>query len=103
MSAEETNIEQTSNDAKLDGETSRRMVVGRVVSNKMNQGVPVAVERLIKHPVYGKFIRRTSKVLAHDEQNSCKEGDTVAIEECRPISKRKSWRVVKIIDTATAS
>jgi small subunit ribosomal protein S17 len=103
MSAEETNIEQTSNDTKPGGETGRRMVVGRVVSNKMNQGVSVAVERLIKHPVYGKFIRRTSKVLAHDEQNSCKEGDTVAIEECRPISKRKSWRVVKIIDTATAS
>ena len=103
MSAEETEKEQTNNDVTLESGKSGRTVVGRVVSNKMNQGVSVAVERLIKHPVYGKFIRRTTKVLAHDEQNSCNEGDTVAIEECRPISKRKSWRVVKVIDTAAAS
>ena len=88
MVAEETQLDQVSS------EKSRRVVVGRVVSNKMNQSVSVVVERLIKHAVYGKFIRRTTKVLAHDEENSCNEGDTVAIEECRPISKRKSWRVV---------
>ena len=86
-----------------DGEKSRRLVVGRVVSNKMNQGVSVAVERLIRHPVYGKFIRRTTKILAHDEQNNCKEGDTVGIVECRPISKHKSWRVVTIIKSVEAS
>lgn len=97
MVAEETQLDQVSS------EKSRRVVVGRVVSNKMNQSVSVVVERLIKHAVYGKFIRRTTKVLAHDEENSCNEGDTVAIEECRPISKRKSWRVVKIIGSATAS
>jgi len=103
MSAEETQADQTGSDTEVGGEKNRRTVVGRVVSNKMNQGVSVAVERLIKHPVYGKFIRRTTKVLAHDENNSCNEGDTVAIEECRPISKRKSWQVVKVIKTAAAS
>jgi len=97
MDAEETQVDQ------MDSKKNRRMVVGRVVSNKMDQSVSVVVERLIRHPVYGKFIRRTTKLLAHDEENSCNEGDTVAIEECRPISKRKSWQVVKIIETATAS
>lgn len=97
MDTEETQADQ------MDNKKNRRMVVGRVVSNKMDQSVSVVVERLIRHPVYGKFIRRTTKLLAHDEENSCNEGDTVAIEECRPISKRKSWQVVKIIETATAS
>ena len=76
---------------------SQRRVIGRVVSNKMNKSVTVAVERLIKHPNYGKFIRRTSKYVAHDENNTCKPGDVVAIVECRPISKTKSWRVVEIV------
>jgi len=80
-----------------------RTVIGRVVSNKMDKGVSVAVERLVRHPVYRKYIRRTSKVLAHDEDNACKEGDTVAIVECRPISKRKSWRVVEIVESAGAA
>jgi small subunit ribosomal protein S17 len=80
------------------GEKTVRKVVGRVVSNKMEKSVTVAVERLIKHPVYGKFIRRTTKIVAHDEDNACREGDTVAIAECRPISKRKSWRVVEIVN-----
>jgi small subunit ribosomal protein S17 len=74
-----------------------RRVVGRVVSNKMNKSVTVSIERLIKHPVYGKYIRRTSKVTAHDESNECREGDVVAISECRPISKNKAWRVVEIV------
>ena len=76
---------------------SQRRVIGRVVSNKMNKSVTVAVERLIEHPNYGKFIRRTSKYVAHDENNACKPGDVVAIVECRPISKTKSWRVVEIV------
>ncbi len=80
-----------------------RTVVGRVVSNKMDKSVTVAVERLIRHPVYGKFIRRTTKVVAHDEANACREGDTVAITECRPISKRKSWRVVEIMTSPAAA
>lgn len=83
--------------------TKRAAVIGRVVSNKMNKSVSVVIERLERHPVYGKFIRRTTKILAHDEANECKAGDTVAIVECRPISKRKSWRVVEIVKTADAT
>ncbi len=78
----------------------KRTVVGRVVSDKMDKTVSVAIERLIKHPVYGKYIRRTTKVLAHDAQNECKPGDRVAISECRPISKSKSWAVVNIVERA---
>jgi small subunit ribosomal protein S17 len=81
-------------------ETARRRVIGRVVSSKMNKSVTVSVERLIKHPEYGKYIRRTTKYRAHDEDNSCKTGDLVAIVECRPISKTKSWRVVEIVAAA---
>ena len=80
-----------------------RQIVGRVVSDKMNQSVTVSVERKIKHPVYGKFIRRTSKIMAHDEGNQCKVGDLVAISECRPISKNKSWRVVEVVQERTGN
>ena len=75
-------------------------VLGRVVSDKMDKTVSVAIERLIKHPVYGKYIRRTTKVLAHDATNECKIGDRVSISECRPISKSKSWAVVDVIERA---
>ncbi len=78
----------------------QRTIVGRVVSDKMDKTVSVAIERLIKHPVYGKYIRRTSKVMAHDAANECKPGDRVAISEGRPISKNKSWSVVNIIERA---
>jgi small subunit ribosomal protein S17 len=78
----------------------QRTVIGRVVSDKMDKTVSVAIERLIKHPVYGKYIRRTSKVLAHDAANECKAGDRVAISECRPVSKNKSWAVVNIVERA---
>ncbi len=81
----------------------RRTVVGRVVSDKVDKTVSVAIERLIKHPMYGKYIRRTSKVLAHDANNECKPGDRVAISECRPISKNKSWQVVNIVERATGA
>ena len=77
-----------------------RPTIGRVVSNKMQKSVTVSIERLVKHPAYGKFIRRTTKVMAHDEEGTCRAGDTVAIVECRPISKRKAWRVVKIVARA---
>jgi small subunit ribosomal protein S17 len=79
-----------------------RTMTGRVVSNKMQKTVSVAVERIVQHPVYGKFIRRTTKLLAHDEANACREGDIVAIEECRPISKRKAWRVAQVLERAEA-
>ncbi len=77
---------------------TRRTLVGRVVSDKMDKTVSVAIERVIKHPVYGKYIRRTGKVLAHDASNECKSGDRVAISECRPISKNKSWSVVNVVE-----
>ncbi len=79
---------------------AQRTIVGRVVSDKMDKTVSVAIERLIKHPAYGKYIRRTTKVLAHDAANECKSGDRVAISECRPISKNKAWAVVNVIERA---
>ena len=79
---------------------AQRTITGRVVSDKMDKTVSVAIERLIKHPVYGKYIRRTSKVMAHDETNQCKAGDRVTISECRPISKNKSWSVVSVVERA---
>jgi small subunit ribosomal protein S17 len=89
--------------AETPDKVTQRPTIGRVVSNKMQKSVTVSVERLVKHPAYGKFIRRTTKVMAHDEEGSCREGDTVAIVECRPISKRKAWRVVEIVRRASAA
>ena len=77
-----------------------RTVTGRVVSNKMDKSVTVLVERKVKHPLYGKYIRRTSKFHAHDENNTCGEGDLVSISQCRPISKTKSWRLVEVLEKA---
>ena len=77
-----------------------RTVTGKVLSNRMDKTISVSVERLVKHPVYGKYVRRTSKLLAHDEKNECNEGDVVTIAECRPYSKRKSWRLVDIVERA---
>ena len=79
---------------------AQRKIVGRVVSDKMNKTVSVAIERLVKHPVVGKYIRRTTRLMAHDENNECKTGDRVAISECRPIARNKSWRVVDIVERA---
>ena len=73
----------------------RRVLTGRVTSDKMDKTVTVLVDRRVMHPIYKKFIRRSKKYAAHDEANACKIGDTVRIEECRPISKRKSWMVVE--------
>lgn len=73
-------------------------VSGRVISNKMDKTITVLVERKVKHPLYGKFIRRSTKVHAHDEDNVCNEGDTVVIQQCRPISKSKNWNLVKVVD-----
>ena len=96
MSEEKQNDAGTQNDA---GRIERR-VVGRVISNKMDKTVSVAIERRLQHPVVGKYIRRTSKVMAHDAENECNEGDRVAISECRPLSKNKAWRVVEIVEKA---
>ena len=78
-----------------------RTLTGRVVSNKMNKTIAVEVERLVKHPRYGKYIRRTTKLLAHDETNQSREGDTVTIAECRPLSRSKSWRLVAVVERAS--
>jgi small subunit ribosomal protein S17 len=78
----------------------QRSVVGRVVSNKMDKTVTVRLERLVKHPLYGKYVRRSSKVHAHDAENSCNEGDTVRIEQTRPISKSKAWQVIEVVERA---
>lgn len=73
---------------------------GVVVSNKMDKTVVVAVERLTRHPLYGRVVRRTTKHKAHDERNECNEGDRVVIQACRPLSKEKSWRVIRIVSRA---
>ena len=78
----------------------KRTQTGRVVSNKMDKSVTVLLERQIKHALYGKYIKRSTKVRAHDEENSCNEGDKVMIAECRPLSKSKSWRVIEILERA---
>ncbi len=77
-----------------------RIVTGLVVSDKMNKGITVLVERRVKHPLYGKFVRKSSKLHAHDENNECKAGDVVSIRECRPVSKTKTWRLVEVIEKA---
>lgn len=77
-----------------------RTVEGRVVSNKMNKTVTVLVERQVKHALYGKYLRRSTKLHAHDEENTCNEGDLVRVSECRPLSKTKNWQVVEIITRA---
>ncbi|UAA39302.1 30S ribosomal protein S17 [Paraneptunicella aestuarii] len=81
-------------------EQNIRTVQGRVVSNKMDKTITVAVERKVKHPIYGKFIKRTTKLHAHDETNQCQEGDVVTIRECRPLSKSKNWMLVDVVTKA---
>ncbi len=76
---------------------AERTLTGRVTSNKMDKTITVAIERLVKHPVYGKYIRRTTKLHAHDEHNRCHEGDMVTIKQCRPLSKSKSWMLVDVV------
>jgi small subunit ribosomal protein S17 len=77
-----------------------RTVQGRVTSNKMDKTITVMVERFVKHPIYGKFIKRSTKLHAHDEANVCNEGDVVTITECRPLSKSKTWKLVDVVTKA---
>ena len=77
-----------------------RTLTGTVISKKMNKSICVSIQRLVRHPVYDKYIRRSTKLLAHDENNECNEGDTVIIESSRPISKRKAWRLQQIVTRA---
>ena len=76
----------------------RRAVRGSVISARMDKSITVLVVRQFKHPLYKKYIRRSTRLHAHDESNDCKEGDTVLIEECRPLSKTKSWRVIRVLE-----
>jgi small subunit ribosomal protein S17 len=92
----ENAVSENSEDKKL------RTVTGKVISSKMDKSVSVSVERLVKHPLYGKYLRRTTRYMAHDADNSCNEGDTVMIAECRPFSKNKSWRLVEVVGRAKA-
>ena len=79
---------------------TRRERVGVVVSNSMEKSIVISVKQKIKHPIYGKFVNKTSKFMAHDEENACQVGDTVKISETRPLSKSKRWRLVEIIERA---
>ena len=82
-------------------EQNVRTVQGRVVSNKGDKSLTVVVERFVKHPIYGKFIKRSTKLHAHDESNTANEGDTVTIRECRPVSKTKTWTLVSVVEKAS--
>ena len=80
--------------------TKLRTITGRVVSNKMDKTITVLVERVVRHPVYGKYIKRSSKMMAHDELNVCNEGDVVSISSCRPLSKNKTFKLVQVLESA---
>ncbi|MDH3342923.1 MAG: 30S ribosomal protein S17 [Gammaproteobacteria bacterium] len=83
-------------------EKSQRTLTGSVTSDAMDKTVTVMIERRIKHPVYGKYITRSTKLHVHDENNECGKGDVVVIEQCRPISKTKSWNLVEVVEKSTA-
>jgi len=78
----------------------KRTLTGQVISDKMDKTITVKIERQVKHPKYGKYIKRSTKVHAHDEANECKMGDTVTVVECRPLSKSKSWQLVEVVEKA---
>lgn len=81
-------------------QASNRTLQGRVISDKMDKTITVQVERQVQHPIYGKFIRRSTNVHAHDENNECRAGDMVVVEQCRPLSKTKTWRLVRVVERA---
>jgi small subunit ribosomal protein S17 len=111
MSAQETPVQETpvqetqpqeprARERNAPEAKGARTLTGRVVSDKMHKTIAVEIERLVKHPTYGKYIRRTTKLLAHDENGTSKEGDVVIITPCRPMSRRKSWRLLEIVAKA---
>ncbi|MBW8191686.1 30S ribosomal protein S17 [Neiella marina] len=81
-------------------EAKIRTLQGKVISDKMDKSIIVAIERKVKHPIYGKFIKRTTKLHVHDEENQCQAGDVVSIKECRPLSKTKNWTLVEVVTKA---
>ena len=95
----ETMTEPTSQAAEPEDQTNRTLV-GRVVSDAMDKTITVLIERRVQHPLYGKYMTRSSKVHAHDADNACGRGDLVRVEQCRPLSKTKSWRLIEIVEKA---
>ena len=79
----------------------QRTLTARVISDKMDKSATVLIERRVRHPMYGKYVRKSTKLHIHDENNECKQGDVVSIAECRPMSKTKSWKLVKVIEQAS--
>jgi len=100
MSEQTTTAESADAAEQSAGPATTRTLTGQVVSDKMDKTVTVLVERRVKHPLYKKYIRRSTKVHAHDEENTCHVGDLISIEQCRPVSKSKSWRLHEIIERA---
>jgi small subunit ribosomal protein S17 len=97
-------INESKETVNTEAETEKKLgrtLIGRVVSNKMEKSATILIERKVKHPLYGKIIKRSTKLHIHDADNTCGMGDTVMIEECRPISKTKSWKLVKVIEQAS--
>lgn len=84
----------------MEGRNLRKQITGTVTSNKMDKSISVMVERRIKHPIYGKFVKKSNKFMAHDEKNECQIGDKVRIMETRPLSTRKRWRLIEILEKA---
>ncbi|SEI89734.1 small subunit ribosomal protein S17 [Allopseudospirillum japonicum] len=81
-------------------EKKARTLTGKVVSDKMEKSITVLIERRVRHPIYGKYVKRSTKLHAHDEANNARQGDTVTIQECRPLSKTKSWTLVEVVERA---
>lgn len=88
--------------AQAVAEKAARTLTGKVVSSKTAKTIAVEITRVVKHPMYGKYMRRTTRLLAHDEAGEAREGDTVTISPCRPMSRRKSWRLVSVVERGTA-
>lgn len=86
----------------MSSEKLQRTLRGVVTSNKMEKSATVTIERRVKHPLYGKIVKRSTKLSVHDEANECEVGDTVLIEQCAPVSKTKSWKLVKVVEKAPA-
>ena len=100
MSEQTTAPESEQAGTQPDSSAAPRTLVGQVISDKMDKTMTVLVERRVKHPLYKKYIRRSTKLHAHDEENACRVGDLVSIEQCRPLSKSKSWRLHEILERA---
>lgn len=92
-------MEENNNETQAD-RNARKERVGKVVSAKMQKTITIAIERQVKHPIYGKFVKRTSKLMAHDEESTAREGDVVRVMETRPLSKNKRWRLVEVVERA---